>query len=98
MSHENRPDDAEQEWLKMIDAALSLIERLGGDVELARGLWEDAFTEAERLDHNQQMEIEADSQDDFERAVTEQSMRFDQALDARRNFRVVDKTDESKNE
>jgi hypothetical protein len=66
-----------------------------GDVELARGLWQDAFTEAERIEHNLLCELESEMQEDGERAVLDQIKRFDQALDARRQFRVVDNKDDN---
>lgn len=40
---------------QMFAAALSVIEWAEGDVELARQAWNEAFEEAERIDHNQSM-------------------------------------------
>src|SRR5262249_2088854 len=92
-------DEGEEAWREMIDAAFSLIERVGGNIELARGIWEDAFTEAERIDHNQQMEIGADLMDDWERATINQVKRYDQALEARSKFHIVkNEPDEQRDE
>jgi hypothetical protein len=88
-------DWSEQDWQNLIDAARSLMARVDGDVELARGLWQDAFTEAERIEHNLLCELESEMQEDGERAVLDQIKRFDQALDARRQFRVVDNKDDN---
>ena len=40
---------------QIIDAAFALIEAAEGDLEFARHLWNDAFEEAERIDHNQSL-------------------------------------------
>jgi hypothetical protein len=42
----------------LADQALSLIERLGGNVELARRTWAAAYEEAERLNDNMMSDLE----------------------------------------
>ena len=37
---------------QIVDAALALIELAEGNIEVARGIWNDLFEEAERLDYN----------------------------------------------
>jgi hypothetical protein len=62
-------DWSEQDWQNLIDAARSLMARVDGDVELARGLWQDAFTEAERIEQNLLYDLESEMQEDGERAA-----------------------------
>ena len=70
---------------QMFDAAFSLIEWAEGDVESARHAWNEAFEEAERVDHNQSM----GEPDELDRAVAEQAEWLDRAAEARRKFRIV---------
>jgi hypothetical protein len=72
----------------VVGAALHLIQQMGGNVEGARYLWNAAFEEAERIDHNQSLDDPADD-DDWERAVVEQATRFEQARERRQTFRVI---------
>jgi hypothetical protein len=72
----------------VVGAAFHLIEQMEGNVEGARYLWNAAFEEAERIDHNQSLG-DPEDMDDWERAVVEQATRFDQAAEARKQFRVV---------
>jgi hypothetical protein len=74
---------------KIFDAALELLQWAEGDTELARGLWGDAFEEAERIDHNQSLEDAADEPDELVRAYAEQARRFDEAEAKRQKFHVV---------
>ena len=62
---------------------------MDGDIGLARSLWDEAFEEAERIDHNQSLG-NADDMDEWERAVIDQAERFEQAIEARKKFRVVE--------
>jgi hypothetical protein len=78
---------------QIFDAAFALIERTEGDVEFARHLWGEAFEEAERIDANQNNAIAADMMDDREHEIVEQTDRFERAIEARKNFRVVRNTD-----
>lgn len=70
---------------KVFDAAFALLEWTEGDTELARGLWADAFEEAERIDHNQSL----GEPDEHEGAIDEQRRRFDKAIAARQRFHVI---------
>ena len=70
---------------KMFDVAFALIERAEGNIELARGWWNETFEEAERIEHNQSH----GEPDEFERAVAEQTERFVKAAEARREFHVI---------
>jgi hypothetical protein len=84
------PDKKEKEMSdnlrQIFDAAFALIERTDGDIEFARHLWDEAFEEAERIDHNQSLD---DDMEDWERAVVEQTARHEQAIEARKQFLVV---------
>jgi hypothetical protein len=40
---------------KIVGAALTLLEWAEGNTELARAIWNEAFEEAERIDHNQSL-------------------------------------------
>jgi hypothetical protein len=71
---------------QIFDAAFSLLEWAEGDVELARRSWNEAFEEAERIDHN----LSLGEPDELDRAIAELAERFDQAVEARRKFRIVD--------
>ena len=70
----------------IFNAALALIQWAEGNTELARAEWGDAFEEAERIDHNQSL----GEPDELDRAVAEQTQRFEQAAAARQKFRVVE--------
>jgi hypothetical protein len=70
---------------RIFDAALELLEWAEGNTELARGLWGQAFEEAERIDHNQSL----DEPDEWERAELELTRRFDEAAAARKKFHIV---------
>ncbi len=74
---------------QIFDAAFTLMEQMNGDVEFARHLWNEAFEEAERIAHNQSLG-DLDDLDDRERVVVEQLARFEQAIEARRKFHVVE--------
>jgi hypothetical protein len=71
---------------EILDAALTLLEWAEGNTELARGLWNDAFEEAVRIDHNQSL---GGSEDEEERAELELTRRFDEAAAARKKFHDV---------
>jgi hypothetical protein len=73
-----------------LGAAVTLIQAVDGDIELARRIWNDIFEEAERIDHNQT----AGDEDEWERAVREQAERFDQAVQRRANMNIVSKEDD----
>jgi hypothetical protein len=81
-----------EEINKQIDAALgaavTLIQAADGDIEFARGKWNDVFEEAERIDHNQT--VGGAFEDEWEIAVREQTERFEQARRVRR--RVGDRS------
>jgi hypothetical protein len=81
-------DQADKIMRQIFDAAFALIERMDGDIEGARDLWNKAFEEAERIDHNQSLG-DVDDMDDWERAIVEQTNRFEQAIEARKQFHVV---------
>ena len=66
-------------------AAFALVEWAEGDVETARQAWNEAFEEAERINHNQSM----GEPDELDRAIAEQAERFDRAEEARKKFRIV---------
>ena len=70
---------------QMFAAALSVIEWAEGDVESARQAWNEAFEEAERIDHNQSM----GEPDELDRTVADRAERLERAEEARRKFRVV---------
>jgi hypothetical protein len=80
-----------EEINKQIDAALgaavTLIQAADGDIEFVRGIWNDVFEEAERIDHNQT--IGDAFEDEWEIAVREQTERFEQAVQRRENMKVV---------
>jgi len=69
----------------LVDTALTLLEWAEGDTELARGLWRDAFDEAERIDHNRSL----GESDELDLAYAEMMRRFDRAVAARQKFHGV---------
>jgi hypothetical protein len=71
---------------RIFNTALALIQWAKGDTELARAAWGDAFEEAERIDHNQSL----GEPDELDRAVAEQTRRFEQAVAARQKFHIVE--------
>ena len=70
---------------RMLDTAFELIEAADGDIEFARSVWNGAFEDAERIDHNQSLEDATE----IEVAVAEAANRHDKAMEARRKFKVV---------
>ena len=69
---------------RIITSTVLLMEQVGA--EHARRLLAEAFDEAERIEHNQSLHF--DEPDEYERAEMELTRRFDQAIEARKNFRV----------
>ena len=67
------------------DAALTLLQWAEGDTELARGLWGEAFEEAERIDHNKSL----GEPDELDRAMAELERHLDQVAATRQKFHVV---------
>lgn len=68
-----------------LDAALALVEFAQGDIEFARNLWNHAFEEAERIDHNESLGEPYDP----DREETELMHRFDEALARRGKFHTT---------
>lgn len=83
----NKEKEMSDKLRQIFDAAFALIEWTDGDIEFARHLWNEAFEEAERIHHNQSL---GDDMEDWECAVVEQAARFEQAIEARKQFRVVE--------
>jgi hypothetical protein len=87
---------------RVFEAGSALVEFAEGDIGFSRQLWNDAFEEAERIDHNQPLDDDLSCQDEEERAFLDEARRHDeatrrleQAVAARRKFRVVSSTPDS---
>lgn len=70
----------------MFDTAFALLEWAEGDTELARSIWSAAFEEAERIDHNQSLDVELGR---TELAVARLTERFEQAAAARQTEKAT---------
>lgn len=68
---------------RLAEIALTIMETC--DIETARRMWNEAFSEAERITHNQTL----GEPDALDHATAEQVERFDNAGEARQKFRVV---------